>query len=119
MGLHAHAVYVAFVVCICVFLQWWEGELERRFVLYRTRTLLGAYTTHHQAPTHPVPAFLGPRVNAGHALPRVEVVERDGATTKTAAQEQKERHAMLGLVVKGMSEELFTELMQAFPAPRS
>jgi hypothetical protein len=73
------------------------------------------------------------RVKAGLALPRVEVVEREveGArwhggrrrprdeTEVRVVEKQKERHAMLGLVVGQLSEELFTELMHGFHAPRN
>jgi hypothetical protein len=77
-----------------------------------------------------VSVYLKARVEAGLELPRVEVVEREvegarwqgrlrrKAESSTAAGEQEERHAMLGLVVCELGEELFTELMQGFPAPR-
>jgi hypothetical protein len=89
--------------------------------------------THQEASTHPVPGYLKARVEAGLALPRVEVVEgevdgtgseRGGKRTRDemevrAVEEHQERHAMVGLVIEELSEELFTELMQGFHAPRN
>jgi hypothetical protein len=78
-----------------------------------------------------VPGYLKARVEAGLELPRVEVVEgevegtrwhrrlRRKAETSIAAVEKQAWHAMVQLVVCELSEELFTELMQGFPAPRS
>jgi hypothetical protein len=69
-------------------------------------------------------------MEAGLELPRVEIVEREvegtrwhrrlrrKAETSTAVVEEQEWHAMMRLVVCELSEELFTELMQGFPAPR-
>jgi hypothetical protein len=77
-----------------------------------------------------VPVYLKARVEAGLALPRAELLEREvegarwqgrlrrRAETSAAAGEQEERHAMAQLVVCELGEELFTELMQGFPAPR-
>jgi hypothetical protein len=50
--------------------------------------------------------------------------ERGGKRTRDetevrVVEEQEERHEMLGLVVGQLSEELFTELMQGFHAPRN
>jgi hypothetical protein len=71
-------------------------------------------------------------VDGGLALPRVEVVggQQEGAgsegvekhtmegTEVRAGEKQQERHAMLELVVGHLSEDLFTELIQGFHAPR-
>jgi hypothetical protein len=77
--------------------------------------------TRQLAPTHPVPVYLKARVEAGLALPRAEVVgeEQEGTGTGGEGEGQQERHAMLALVVGQLSEELFTELMGGFHAPRN
>jgi hypothetical protein len=112
--------------------QWWDGQLERRSLLYRAKALHNVHMTHQEAPTRPVPVYLKARVEGGLALPRVEVKERQvegtgseggGKCTRDerevrAVKKQQERHAMLGLVVGQLSEELFTELVQGFHAPR-
>jgi hypothetical protein len=43
---------------------------------------------------------------------------RRKAPPTAAVEKQKERHAMVGLIVGRLSEELFTELMQGFHVPR-
>lgn len=119
--------------CPCVFRvpQWWEqwrdGEFERGSLLYRARVLYDAFTTHQHALTRPVPGYLKARVEAGLALPRIELVPRQwgGAagegrkrSSAHASEVPEPRHAMVEWVVSELSEELFTELMQGFPAPR-
>jgi hypothetical protein len=110
--------------------QWWDGELERGSLLYRARALHDTYTTHQQAPTHPVPGYVGARVEAGLALPDTEVVTvaagsvrpkkrmrariAAAAATAAAKAKQEEKHAMVEWVVEELSAELFTELMQGF-----
>lgn len=113
-----HAIFAPALVW-----QWWNGELERRSILYQARTLHDAHMTHQQAPTYPVPAYLKARVKAGLALPRVEVVEREtdgtGSEREGEGEGQQERHAVLKFVVGQLSEELFTELIQGFHARNS
>lgn len=111
-------------VSICVW-QWWEGELERRYLLHRARCLHNAYAMHGDTPTVPVPAYLHGRVAAGQALPSVDVVGQQaqlqaGASGNGGAsmEECEERHAMLAYVVVHLNAQLFTELIEAFHAPR-
>jgi hypothetical protein len=116
--------------------QWWEGELERRYVLSRAVCLHKAYTTQRDLPTSQVPTYLEARVAAGHAVPVVEVVvspqsegqqaEQAGASGKRKAAdergeaqgaeagEEEQRHAVLEYVVKGLNEELTRELLEGF-----
>jgi hypothetical protein len=113
--------------------QWWEGELERRYVLSRAMCLHKAYTTQRDLPTSQVPTYLEARVAAGHAVPVVEVVawaqsegeqaeqagasgkrkaagESSGAQGAEAGEEQ--RHAVVEYVVTGLNEELIRELLE-------
>jgi ankyrin repeat protein len=116
--------------------QWWEGELERRYVLSRAMCLHKAYTTQRYLPTSQVPTYLEARVAAGHAVPVVEVVvwaqsegeqaEQAGASSKRKAAgergeaqgaeagEEEERHAVVEYVVTGLNEELIRELLEGF-----
>jgi hypothetical protein len=116
--------------------QWWEGELERRYVLSRAMCLHKAYTTQRDLPTSQVPSYLEARVAAGHAAPVVEVVvwaqsegqqaEQAGASGKRKAAgessdtqgaeagEEEQRHAVVEYVVTGLNEELIRELLEGF-----
>jgi hypothetical protein len=120
--------------------QWWEGELERRYVLSRAMCLHKAYTTQRDQPTSQVPTYLEARVAAGHAVPVVEVVvspQSERRTTRSMARtaeasgkrkaagessdaqgaeagEEEQRHAVLEYVVKGLHEALVTELLEGF-----
>jgi hypothetical protein len=106
--------------------QWWDGELERGSLLYRCRSLHDAYSAEQAASTRPVPGYLEARVKAGLSLPRVEVVVghedatgREGGIQRSrsdATEQQEGMDAMVGYVMKELSEELFTELMRAFRA---
>jgi hypothetical protein len=107
-------------------LQWWDGELERGYLLYRARTLHDACTVHQQTPTHPLPSYLEARA-AGLALPWVTVAEgqQEGAggqwgrkrTVAPPGVQQQERHAITEWAMKPLSGELFMELMQGFHGP--
>jgi hypothetical protein len=89
-------------------------------------------------PTSQVPTYLEARVAAGHAVPVVEVVSpqsqghqtklqvgsngkwkvaREIADGQGAEAGNKEVHAVLEYVVKGLSEELLTELLEGFHGP--
>jgi ankyrin repeat protein len=116
--------------------QWWEGELERRYVLSRAMCLHKAYTTQRDLPTSQVPTYLEARLAAGHAVPVVEVVvwaqsegqqaeqagesgKRKAAGESSEAQgaeagEEEQRHAVLDYVVTGLNEELIRELLDGF-----
>jgi hypothetical protein len=113
-------------------MQWWEGELERRYVLQRARCLHDAFTKHEDKPTAPLPAFLHDRAAAGQALPELEVMEggqeeqQGGASGKRKAsggaasaqeEEGEEAHEVLAYVTTQMNEQLFTELVQGFHSP--
>jgi hypothetical protein len=84
------------------------------------------YTTHQQTPTRPVPGYVEARVEAGLALPDVEMVagsrrpkKRTRGGLAAVAGKQQEKHAMVEWVVEELSAELFTELMQGFHAPHN
>jgi hypothetical protein len=117
--------------------QWWEGELERRYVLSRAMCLHKAYTTQRDLPTSQVPTYLEARVAAGHAVPVVEVVwaqsegqqaEQAGASgegrtageggeaqgAEAGEEEEEQRHAVVEYVVTGLNEELIRELLEGF-----
>jgi hypothetical protein len=117
---------------IVYILQWWEGELERPYLLHRARGLQDAARRIPQAPR--LPAFLEARLAA--ATPRVEIVgiqqketgqagvgdkrKRDPATQQPREPwsvprvAEKERHAMLQHVVTGLNDQLFADLLQGF-----
>jgi hypothetical protein len=104
--------------------QWWEGELQRAYVLHKARTLHQDATTRQQAPAAPVPAYLSPRVQGGKRLPQVQVRGRGGSggprtrgAAKRGAEEDGQKNeeevcAMVGYVVKDLAAELYTELLQ-------
>jgi hypothetical protein len=130
----AHQMYCT-VACVC---QWWEGELERRYVLARATCLHKAYTTQRDMPTSQVPTYLEARVAAGHAVPSIEVVVPQSerrpprSMTRTAeasgkrkgesgtgdetrvGKRERELDAMLKYVVKQLDEALVTELLEGF-----
>jgi hypothetical protein len=88
-------------------LQWWEGELQRVYVLHKARTLHEDTATRQQAPGAPVPAYLSPRVQGGSILPSVQM-----ATIHH--QEEEAVCAMVGFVVKDLAAELYIELLAGF-----
>jgi hypothetical protein len=97
-------------------LQWWEGELQRAYVLHKARTLHEDTATCQQAPAAPVPAYLSRRVQGGKRLPQVQIQESGGSggrRTRAAAKEE-EMCAMVGCVVKDLSAELYIELLAGF-----
>jgi hypothetical protein len=105
-------------------LQWWEGELQRAYVLHKARTLHEDTATRQQAPAAPVPAYLRARVMPGSVLPSVQVVAIDQAGEEGAAKrgrkeggqakEEEEKCAMVGFVVKDLAAELYIELLAGF-----
>jgi hypothetical protein len=109
--------------------QWWEDELERRYILSRATFLHKANATRRDKPTPGLPTFLEAR------LPSVEVgslqaqggdeEDQAGASgkRKTAGEGgsppgadvgEEERHAVLSYVLKDLNEELLTELLEGF-----
>jgi hypothetical protein len=116
-------------------MQWWEVELERRYVLQRAWCIHDAYMTHDEKPTAPLPAFLQLRVAAGQALPEVEIgggheEEQPAATSgkrnassdrqEGQAHQEEEMSAVLAYVVTQLRDApLFKELMQYLHAPSS
>jgi hypothetical protein len=107
-------------------MQWWEGELVRRYILQRAWCIHDAYMTHDEKPTVPLPAFLQDRVAAGQALPEVEMAgghqeEQPAATGgEGQAHQEEEMNAVLAYVVTQLRDApLFRELMQYFHAPSS
>jgi hypothetical protein len=104
-------------------LQWWEGELQRAYVLHKARTLHEDTTTHQQAPAAPVPAYLRTRVQAGNAMPSVEggaIAQggEEGAAKRGREERGQEKAeelcAMVQYVVKDLAAELYVELLQGF-----
>jgi hypothetical protein len=107
-------------------LQWWEGELQRAYVLHKARTLHEDTATRQQAPAAPVPAYLTARVQGGKRLPHVQIQASGGSggrRTRGAARRIAERGgeekdeevcAMVGFVVKDLSAELYIELLAGF-----
>jgi hypothetical protein len=108
-------------------MQWWEGELERRYLLQRAWCIHDAYMTHQEKPTAPLPAFLQDRVATGQALPEVEMAgggpeEGQPAATRGEGQahQEGEMNAVLAYVALQLRDApLFRELMQCFHAPSS
>jgi hypothetical protein len=92
-------------------LQWWEGELQRAYVLHKARTLHEDTATRQQATAAPVPPYLSPRGTPGNVMPSVEVV-----AIGQAGRDQREEEvcAMVGFVVKDLSAELYIELLAGF-----
>jgi ankyrin repeat protein len=121
---------------VIIIWQWWEGELERRYVLSRAMCLHKAYTTQRDMPASQVPTYLEARLAAGHAVPVVEVVvwpQPEGQQAEQAGEsgegkatgergdaqgadagEEEQRHAVLEYVVTGLNEELIRELLEGF-----
>jgi hypothetical protein len=108
-------------------LQWWEGELQRAYVLHKARTLHQDTTTHQQAPAAPVPAYLRTRIQAGKRLPQLKVRDRGssgGPRTRGAAKRGREEErgqemeeevgTMVQYVVKDLAAELYVELLEGF-----
>jgi hypothetical protein len=106
----------------CIFnayVQWWEGELQRAYVLHKARTLHEDAATRQQAPAAPVPAYLSPRVQGGSVMPQVDIRGRGGSggpRTRAAAnrggEDEEAICAMVGYVVKDLAAELYIELLQ-------
>jgi hypothetical protein len=89
--------------------QWWEGELERVYLLCKARAISEDIRQQQTAPPAPVSAYLQARVATGSALPTVEVL--GGQKRK---QEEEERRAVLAFAVTTLGSDLFTELMYGF-----
>lgn len=101
-------------------LQWWEGEMERAYVLHKARALHDDTTTRQQAPEAPLPAYLQGRVASTSLLPQVDVLDvqkegqQDGKTGQIRALSLDEEGmcAMVGYVVKDLDGHLYKELME-------
>jgi hypothetical protein len=91
-------------------MQWWKGQLERRYLLQRAWCIHDAYMTHQEKPTAPLPALLQDRVAAGQALPEVEMA---------GGHEEEELNAVLAYVATLRDAPLFREFMQYLHGPRS
>lgn len=78
-------------------MQWWEGELERGYVLYKARRL-----TQLRASLRPLAEYSCPA--------DVDVLQPSGA----AAEEEEPRQALLTHVLHDLPEDLFTELLAGF-----
>lgn len=104
-------------------MQWWEGEVQRAYVLHKARTLHEAVTTGQHAPSALLPAYLSRRMQEGRVMPSVEVVARQRGRQKGAVKrarqeggrgEEEEACAMMGYVVKDLAAELYVELLAGF-----
>lgn len=103
--------------------QWWDGELERPYILHRARRVHEDCTTRQQARGRPVPAYLR-SVERKNRWPRVHVQGDGGGQTMrgpaerndegTGLEEEEERHAMLNYVIQDLASELYTELLVGF-----
>lgn len=113
-------------------MQWWEGELERPYLLHRARSFQDAARRLPQAPR--LPSFFEARLAA--ATPRAEIVGIEQEETGQAGVgnkrkrgpaiqqprepwsvprvAEKERLAMLQHVVTGLNDQLFADLLQGF-----
>jgi hypothetical protein len=120
--------------------QRWEGELKCTYVLHKARRLYEDSTTQQQAPGAPVPSYLRSRATDGLPMPQLDlkgVEARDDAVAyldtslmvtqgvqgrrmtrakrkQVAEQQEEERVAMLEYAVKGLANELYIELLEAF-----
>jgi hypothetical protein len=94
-------------------LQWWEGELQRAYILHKARTLHEDTATRQHAHAAPVPAYLSPRVQGGKRLPHVQIQGSGGSGGRRTREEEKDEEvcAMVGFVVKDLSAELYIELL--------
>jgi hypothetical protein len=109
-----------------VLLQEWEIELQRAYILHKTRALHDGIATRQHTPAAPVPAYLRPRADKNKGMPHVEIVGRSstgGRVTRGAVEGnheaggeevEREKDAMVVFVVKDLAAELYTELMAAF-----
>jgi hypothetical protein len=111
-----------------MFVQWWEGELERAYYIHRARRMHEDGISRQQAPTATVPAYVRTRVGRKKRFPRVHVIgENGGRATRASAkrgrgatgeepseEEEKEKGAMLKYVIHDLAQELYTELFAGF-----
>jgi hypothetical protein len=119
-------------VSVRVLWQWWEGELERGYVVHRARyhldqnAILKPYfqALAAFAATCPVPAHLRPRMSP----PEVELVssaeghevEEEGSGKRKEAEQggegpcEGEKDATLKYVMHDLAPELYIELMAGF-----
>jgi hypothetical protein len=106
--------------------KWWEGELERGYVVHKARRGLEVPAT-WQAPGAPVPAYLRARAQRNKPVPQVQLRglgSSGGRVTRGAAkrlQEQGgegpcegEKDATLKYVMHDLAPELYIELMAGF-----
>lgn len=107
--------------------QWWEGELQRAYALYRARRVHEDSTTHQHAPGAVVPAYLMGRVERGERLPSVAVqlgADDGKRAARGSAKRSKdgkggqpleeEKSTTLKYVTHDLVRELYFELMEGF-----
>lgn len=108
--------------------QWWEGELQRAYALYRARRVHEDSTTQQQAPGALVPAYLTGRVERSERLPSVTLqlgaddgkraargsVKRSKGGKGGQPLEEEEKSATLKYVTHDLVRELYLELMEGF-----
>jgi uncharacterized protein (DUF2267 family) len=113
--------------------QWWEGELERTYLMHKARRLYQDRATHDEAPGRAavsvvMPAYLTQRAAEGKTMPQVHMMMRQQeedtdrqerrVMTREAggeeAEDEREVEAVVKYVVKELANELYTELLEGF-----
>lgn len=108
--------------------QWYEGELEKTFLLSRVRAMVDATETITKAPERveakteaeaqrareeAAPAYLKDRVVRGYALPVIEVGQQQRKrVAEDGDEEEEERAAVCEFVARWMAGDLFVEMME-------
>lgn len=103
--------------------QWWEGELERAYVLHKTRRLLEVPTT-WQIPAARVPIYLKARAEGNKRVPQVHLRPAALRLTRGTAKrlqeqgeeraDEGEKEATLKYVMHDLALELYNELAAGF-----
>jgi hypothetical protein len=114
---------------LCV--QWWEGELERGYVLHRAKCLSELRPISAALATVSIPTYMTPRIRLPPAVQVVSLAGGSGGAVgkgKRKGLEEKEgekgesgkevgeeeKDAMVKYVMQDLSRELYTELMEGF-----
>lgn len=110
-------------VSVC-FPQWWEGQLERAYYIYRARCLLDLPEAQGVGRTRTTPTFLEGRLAAGHRGPTVELsgIRRASHKQRKRGRSQRdevdgERNAVLAYVIQDLPRNLFNNFMEDVHLP--
>lgn len=118
--------------------QWWEGELQRPYLLHKARALHEAAATRQHTPNAPIPLYLRQRAGNDWGMPSVGVVGilgqsaavggkrgREGGEVEWSTAHfqrlkvgDEERHATVGYVVRDVNGHLYAELMDGLRQER-